>query len=188
MAGGLNLYGFAGGDPVNFSDPFGLCPEPPCENPIESGGGTARLGDGLYGAPRPWKGEPHAGEDELAPLGTPVHSPVDGTVAFVRNDVGTTDAGGRGQEMGNNVLIRFTDSGGSTRYWRGGHLAQGIQVAAGDPVTAGQVIGRVGASGNAAVAGRGRTPLPMLHSEFRANPRVGFRGSMHPVVYHPNPN
>ena len=24
----MNLYGFAGGDPVNFSDPFGLCP--PC--------------------------------------------------------------------------------------------------------------------------------------------------------------
>ncbi|MBK7907333.1 MAG: hypothetical protein IPJ78_12360 [Gemmatimonadetes bacterium] len=27
LAGGLNLYGFAGGDPVNVSDPFGLCPE-----------------------------------------------------------------------------------------------------------------------------------------------------------------
>src|SRR5438093_2647087 len=26
LAGGLNLYGFAGGDPVNFSDPFGLFP------------------------------------------------------------------------------------------------------------------------------------------------------------------
>lgn len=26
LAGGLNLYGFAGGDPVNSSDPFGLCP------------------------------------------------------------------------------------------------------------------------------------------------------------------
>jgi RHS repeat-associated protein len=26
LAGGLNLYGFAAGDPVNFSDPFGLCP------------------------------------------------------------------------------------------------------------------------------------------------------------------
>ncbi len=24
LAGGLNLYGFAGGDPINFSDPFGL--------------------------------------------------------------------------------------------------------------------------------------------------------------------
>ena len=25
LAGGLNLYGYAGGDPVNFSDPFGTC-------------------------------------------------------------------------------------------------------------------------------------------------------------------
>jgi uncharacterized protein RhaS with RHS repeats len=28
LAGGLNLYGYAGGDPVNFSDPFGLSAEP----------------------------------------------------------------------------------------------------------------------------------------------------------------
>ncbi|MFQ5745399.1 MAG: RHS repeat-associated core domain-containing protein, partial [Acidobacteriota bacterium] len=27
LAGGLNLYGFANGDPVNFSDPFGLMPD-----------------------------------------------------------------------------------------------------------------------------------------------------------------
>jgi uncharacterized protein RhaS with RHS repeats len=27
IAGGLNLYGYAGGDPINFSDPFGLCKE-----------------------------------------------------------------------------------------------------------------------------------------------------------------
>jgi uncharacterized protein RhaS with RHS repeats len=27
IAGGLNLYGYAGGDPINYSDPFGLCPE-----------------------------------------------------------------------------------------------------------------------------------------------------------------
>jgi hypothetical protein len=26
LAGGMNLYGFAGGDPVTYSDPFGLCP------------------------------------------------------------------------------------------------------------------------------------------------------------------
>lgn len=24
IAGGLNLYGYAGGDPINYSDPFGL--------------------------------------------------------------------------------------------------------------------------------------------------------------------
>jgi len=28
IAGGLNLYGYANGDPINFSDPFGLCPIP----------------------------------------------------------------------------------------------------------------------------------------------------------------
>ena len=27
IAGGVNLYGFAEGDPVNYSDPLGLCPE-----------------------------------------------------------------------------------------------------------------------------------------------------------------
>jgi len=26
LAGGLNLYGYAGSDPINSSDPFGLCP------------------------------------------------------------------------------------------------------------------------------------------------------------------
>jgi RHS repeat-associated protein len=31
LGGGMNLYGFADGDPVNFSDPFGLCiPWPAC--------------------------------------------------------------------------------------------------------------------------------------------------------------
>ncbi|MGH7626876.1 MAG: hypothetical protein ACREOJ_16365, partial [Gemmatimonadaceae bacterium] len=30
LAGGLNVYGFNGGDPVNFSDPFGLCLEDAC--------------------------------------------------------------------------------------------------------------------------------------------------------------
>jgi uncharacterized protein RhaS with RHS repeats len=27
-SGGMNLWGFANGDPVNYSDPFGLCPVP----------------------------------------------------------------------------------------------------------------------------------------------------------------
>ncbi len=33
LAGGLNLYGFANGDPVNFSDPFGLMECPPFCDP-----------------------------------------------------------------------------------------------------------------------------------------------------------
>jgi len=37
----MNLYGFASGDPVNFSDPFGLCPEPiTCTLALASGVGA----------------------------------------------------------------------------------------------------------------------------------------------------
>jgi uncharacterized protein RhaS with RHS repeats len=28
LAGGINQYGYVGGDPVNYADPFGLCPIP----------------------------------------------------------------------------------------------------------------------------------------------------------------
>jgi hypothetical protein len=44
LAGGLNAYGFANGDPVNYSDPFGLCPIPASDCP--PGYFTAALGTG----------------------------------------------------------------------------------------------------------------------------------------------
>lgn len=37
LAGGLNLYGYANGDPINFSDPFGLCPPEVTNRPCPSG-------------------------------------------------------------------------------------------------------------------------------------------------------
>ena len=45
MAGGLNLYGFADADPVNFDDPFGLCPPRPlCSNArVRAGVGVGAL-------------------------------------------------------------------------------------------------------------------------------------------------
>lgn len=43
LAGGLNLYGFAGGDPVNFSDPFGLWPCPELCG-AGAGGGAVAIG------------------------------------------------------------------------------------------------------------------------------------------------
>lgn len=47
LAGGMNLYGFAAGDPVNFSDPFGLC-----ANPTAMGLGSLQcvLEDAIAGA------------------------------------------------------------------------------------------------------------------------------------------
>jgi RHS repeat-associated protein len=44
LAGGMNLYGFAGGDPVNNSDPFGLCFWDAC---IAEGYTTAMMAAGL---------------------------------------------------------------------------------------------------------------------------------------------
>ncbi len=42
LSGGLNLYGFANGDPVNFTDPFGLCThpgDPECAKWVGAGSG-----------------------------------------------------------------------------------------------------------------------------------------------------
>jgi len=36
LAGGLNVYGFANGDPITYSDPLGLCPK--------DAGGDGRVG------------------------------------------------------------------------------------------------------------------------------------------------
>jgi hypothetical protein len=44
LAGGLNLYGFANGDPVNFSEPFGLQPQDdPCEGAANAFECTGRM-------------------------------------------------------------------------------------------------------------------------------------------------
>ena len=62
IAGGANVYGFAGGDPVNFSDPFGLCPIPADDCPPGTFtalgtalgavlGGASGGGAGLLGGP-----------------------------------------------------------------------------------------------------------------------------------------
>jgi hypothetical protein len=42
----MNAFGFASGDPVNFSDPFGLLDcqkDPPCENPNRAGAVAERM-------------------------------------------------------------------------------------------------------------------------------------------------
>ena len=51
IAGGLNTYGYAGGDPVNFSDPFGLCPH--CVGAVI--GAVSELA--IQGATGSWSGQ-----------------------------------------------------------------------------------------------------------------------------------
>jgi len=47
LAGGLNLYGFANGDPINFSDPFGLRACPTCAR-LAIGGAAGFLAEGAW--------------------------------------------------------------------------------------------------------------------------------------------
>jgi RHS repeat-associated protein len=53
LAGGMNLYGYAGGDPVNHSDPFGLMQCPPMCGATGAGAGAAGAA-GALGALTTW--------------------------------------------------------------------------------------------------------------------------------------
>lgn len=76
----------------------------------------------------------HEGIDIAAPAGTDVRAATSGTVTYAGWSAG----------YGRLVVVKCAD-GLETRY---GHLS-GFQTSAGDPVSAGQVIGYVGQSGNA---------------------------------------
>ncbi|HSF31448.1 MAG TPA: RHS repeat-associated core domain-containing protein [Candidatus Tectomicrobia bacterium] len=88
VAGGLNAYGFANGDPINFSDPFGLCPN--CEPPVPVPNGGPDNGwkwnpdpnnsrGGSWGPKRPLKGQsqPSASPEEPNSEGGTGHWDVD---------------------------------------------------------------------------------------------------------------
>lgn len=88
------------------------------------------IGDG-FGAPRP--GRTHKGVDIAAPTGTPIGAAAAGTVSGRGWDVGA----------GNYVHVRH-DSRLLTKYF---HLSE-FTAQLGDQVTAGQMIGKVGSTGN----------------------------------------
>ena len=93
---------------------------------------------GVYGSQRILNGQPrqpHFGVDIAVPTGTPVVAAADATVTFADMDVYFT--GG--------TLILEHGSGVSSTY---SHLSR-IDVAVGDRVRAGQVVGAVGATGRA---------------------------------------
>jgi murein DD-endopeptidase MepM/ murein hydrolase activator NlpD len=94
-------------------------------------------------------GERNDGINIAAPRGTPIHAAASGTVTYVGNEL-------RG--FGNLVLIRH-DGGYVTAYAH----ADEITVARGDSIKAGQVIGRLGATGD--------VTEPQLHFEIREGTR-----------------
>ncbi|MEK7766814.1 MAG: M23 family metallopeptidase, partial [bacterium] len=138
---------------------------------------TARAPRGLFGKPlavpgrlvmsdgfgrrlHPITGEPqlHAGSDFVAPYGTPILAARDGTVEY------------SGIKGGYGKLVILRHAGDYETYY--GHATE-LFVKEGDAVVAGQVIARVGATGDATA--------PHLHFEIRQggspkNPQRYMRG------------
>lgn len=100
----------------------------PVEGRISGRFGRARVYNGKPGSP-------HSGMDIAAPRGTPIRAPADGIVTLAEPDLYIT---------GGTVLIDHGHGIGSNFL----HLSR-LDVAAGDEVKQGQVIGAVGATGRA---------------------------------------
>lgn len=101
----------------------------------------------------------HTGVDFLASEGTPVHAIAAGQVVVAADNAGS---------YGTHVIIKHADG----KYSLYAHFSSRA-VSVGDTVTAGEVIGAVGATGN--VTG------PHLHFEIRTSPDFG--SDVDPIAY-----
>jgi murein DD-endopeptidase MepM/ murein hydrolase activator NlpD len=110
---------------------------------------TAGFGD--YGL---WS-HSHTGQDFAAPYGTPVHAVGDGKIIFASYD----------GAYGNKIVIQHPDG---TVTWYA-HMSEFIKTSG--PVKAGEVIGRIGTTGN--------TTGPHLHLEVRP----GNAGPVPPLTW-----
>ena len=99
---------------------------------------TGRI-SGLFGAQRIYRGEPgayHGGVDVVAPAGTPVRAPADGVVTLAADHPFTLEG---------NLLMIDHGAGLNSAFL---HLSR-IDVAEGQHIVRGQIIGAVGATGRA---------------------------------------
>ncbi|MEW1911782.1 peptidoglycan DD-metalloendopeptidase family protein [Kitasatospora sp. NPDC085895] len=119
---------------------------------------AASLGTPYHKAGSNWSSGYHTGVDFAVSTGTSIHAIAAGTVVEA----------GWGGAYGNNVVIKHADG----KYSQYAHFSA-LKVSVGQTVTAGQIIGLSGATGN--VTG------PHLHFEVRTTPSYG--SDIDPVAY-----
>jgi hypothetical protein len=115
---------------------------------------------------------PPARLEDFYSWGEAVLSPADGTIVSVASDrtdntLGTKDAA---QPAGNHVVIKT----GAGKFIYVAHMQRGsVLVKAGDPVTAGQLIGKCGNSGN--------SDFPHIHLHIQDTPTLNLGRGQNPV-------
>ena len=113
--------------------------------PIANGEGQI---DRTYGQFGSWSqggyGGYHNGIDVVAKVGTEIHAASDAEVYYCGWDKWTSGSGG----YGNCVVLRSKDSSGNYIYQIYAHMQSNPGLKQGSTVSAGQVIGKVGTSGN----------------------------------------
>lgn len=101
--------------------------------------GTYRLTSSYGYRTYPFAGM-HEGTDFAGSLGTPLYAVADGTVIYA--------GGGRDGRSGQIVIIRAEVNGGTYDFWYGHMYTDGVLVAEGQEVAAGQQIAEIGNNGN----------------------------------------
>lgn len=149
-------------------------PKPSTPTPPASTGYVAPLAAGSYvkgdnlivggGGSMSRSAGGHSGLDLTAPQGTPVKSVAAGTVIHA-------GYGYAGAAYGNHVVIKHADG----KYTLYAHLSAST-VSTGAAVSAGQMIGNVGSTGNSSG--------PHLHFEVRTDPKLFYASIfLNPVIY-----
>lgn len=134
-------------------------------------GGSARNTFGMVRAKPDGTPRAHQGWDFAAPIGTDCRAIGSGVVELVEE---------RG-DYGLQIVLRLTEPANGEPAWAFYAHLSSASVKAGDVVTAGQVIGRTGESGNA----RGMPAADQhLHFELRTepNPGLGLDGRISPLL------
>lgn len=140
-------------------------PEPPCDTPFVYPMVYPILGAGDwisgFGAPRDGGSRHHLGNDIAAPKLQPVVAVADGTVSYVGGDEGISGVRVhvRHADGWSTLYIHLNNDTASTDDGNGTGLRSDL--AEGDPVEAGEIIGWIGDSGNA------EETVPHLHFELR---------------------
>jgi murein DD-endopeptidase MepM/ murein hydrolase activator NlpD len=117
----------------------------------------------------------HYGDDFQNPTGTPVIAAADGIIEYAGDDIHVL-FGPQPNFYGNVIVIRhnFADVDGRAVFTLYGHLSR-IEVATGQPVTQGQIIGLVGSAGVAVGA--------HLHFEVRIGNPNDYGSTRNPELW-----